>query len=113
MLKEPRLLLLRALGPLYPRVPPPKASRFPPPLRDKSRLPMRSAPPADLPPKFEAARSLTPAPAPRLPRLPVEGRLAPKLPPSRAICWRALACRLARESPRVVPPKRLAVAWSR
>ena len=40
MLEEPRLLLLRALDPLYPLEPPPKASRFPPPLRERSRLPM-------------------------------------------------------------------------
>jgi hypothetical protein len=45
MLEEPRELLLRALEPLYPLVLPPKASRFPPPLRERSRLPMRSAPP--------------------------------------------------------------------
>ena len=46
MLEEPRLLLLRALDPLYPLEPPPNASRFPPPLRERSRLPMRSALPA-------------------------------------------------------------------
>ena len=34
MLEEPRLLLLRALDPLYPREPPPNASRLPPPLRE-------------------------------------------------------------------------------
>ena len=45
MLDEPRLLLLRALDPSYPREPPPNASRFPPPLRERSRLPMRSGPP--------------------------------------------------------------------
>jgi hypothetical protein len=62
MLEEPRLLLLRALDPLYPLDPPPNASRFPPPLRDKSRLPMRSAPPVLDPPPKPEARSLTPAP---------------------------------------------------
>jgi hypothetical protein len=42
MLDEPRLLLARALEPLYRSEPPPKA---PPPLpREISRLPMRSPP---------------------------------------------------------------------
>ena len=58
MLEEPRLLLLRALIPSYPLEPPPNASRFPPPLRDRSRLPMRSAPPIR-PLPLVASRSLT------------------------------------------------------
>ena len=60
MLEAPRLLLPRALDPLYPREPPPKASRFPPPLRERSRPPIRSAPPP---------LALFPTPAP--PRLPM------------------------------------------
>ena len=59
MLEEPRLLLLRALDPLYPLEPPPKASRFPPPLRERSRLPMRSAPPAPASP-HPSCRSVAP-----------------------------------------------------
>ena len=115
-LEEPRLPLERALDPLYPRVPPPKASRFPPPLREKSRLPIRS-----LPPPF--MRLLTPAPPPRLPIPPLllrfpkpppsPKRLLDKFPPCRPICCRALDCRLAKESPRAVPPNRSAVARSR
>ena len=62
MLDDPRLLLLRALDPLYPREPPPNASRFPPPLRERSRLPIRSGPPPSdrLPAPAPAARLLTP-----------------------------------------------------
>src|SRR5262249_31314861 len=114
MLEAPRLLPERALDPLYPLDPPPKASRFPPPLRDRSRLPIRSGPP---PP----ARLPRPAPPPRLPappaRLPTPApppaRLLARLPPCLPSCCRALACRLVRESPRVVPPNRFAVARSR
>src|SRR3954469_5573932 len=100
MLDAPRLLPERALDPLYPlepRDPPPKASRFPPPPRVTSRLPMRFAPPP-------VARLLTPAPP--LPALD-------RLPPCRPTCCRALAWRLASESPRVVPPNLSAVARSR
>src|SRR5262249_10132908 len=110
-LEEPRLLLPRALDPLYPLDPPPKASRFPPPLRERSRLPIRSVPPP-------LARLLTPAPL-RLPKLlpparfsPPESRVPARLPPFRPICCRAGAWRFERESPRVVPPKRFAVARS-
>ena len=47
MLEEPRLLLARALDPLYPLEPPPSALRLPPPeLRERSRLPMLSLLPA-------------------------------------------------------------------
>ena len=83
MLDEPRLLLLRALDPLYPREPPPKASRFWPPLRDRSRLPMRSGPPP---------RLLFPVPAARFPTLPppeAPALFPPKFParvPPRPIC---------------------------
>src|SRR5258708_39126298 len=99
MLDAPRLLPERALDPLYPlepRDPPPKASRFPPPPRVTSRLPMRSAPPppARLPTP-PPARLLTPAP----PLLALD-----RLPPCRPTCCRALALRLASESPRAVPP---------
>src|SRR5215472_8085972 len=68
---------------------------------------MRSAPPPGrlpaLAPAPPPARLLTPAP-------PV--RLLPKLPPCRPTCCFALAWRLDRESPRVVPPNRSAVARS-
>src|SRR5580765_6166791 len=117
MLEEPRMLLPRALDPLYPLEPPPKASRFPPPLRERSRLPMRSAPPPVLLPTLPLppapvllpkpplpARLLTPAPPPRL---------LSRLPPCRPTCCRAPACRFARESPRAVPPNLSAVARSR
>src|SRR6516162_1173106 len=115
MLEAPRLLLPRVFDPLYPLAPPPKASRFPPPLRERSRLPMRSAPPppgrlrAPAPPP---ARLLTPPPA-RLLRPPLPARLLGRLPPCRPSCCRAPAWRLARESPRVVPPNMSAVARSR
>ena len=103
MLEAPRLLLARALEPLYPLEPPPNASRFPPPLRERSRPPMRSAPPPPAP---------SPPPA-RLPRPPSPARLLAREPPCRPTCCRALACRLESESPRAVPPNRSAVAWSR
>ena len=64
MLDVPRLLLLRALAPSNPREPPPNASRLPPPLRDRSLLPIRSLPP---PTPEPPARLLTPAPL--LPKL--------------------------------------------
>src|SRR6516164_3348094 len=110
MLEAPRLLLARALDPLYPwepLEPPPNASRFPPPLRDRSRPPMLFGPPPRarlLPPTPPAVRLLTPPPA---------ARLLPRLPPCRPTCCRALAWRFARESPRVVPPNLSAVARSR
>src|ERR1700748_2958957 len=106
MLEAPRLLLARALDPLYPLEPPPKASRFPPPLRERSRLPTRSAPPAPPP----AARLLIPAPPPPPARLltPAPPRLLARLPPCRPICCRAPDWRLARESPRAAPPNRSA-----
>jgi hypothetical protein len=115
MLEPPRLLLVRALDPSYPREPldpPPKASLFPPPPRETSRLPIRSAPPP--PVRFPAptpppALLLTPAPSPVR---PPPGRLLARLPPCRPSCCRALVCRLARESPRVVPPNLSAVARS-
>ena len=86
-----------------------------------SRLPILSLPP--LPARLEAllppARSLAPA-LPRLdtPLPPAERSLTPapprlellRLPPWRLVCCRALACRLAKESPRAVPPYLLAVA---
>src|SRR5258707_12832469 len=108
MLDAPRLLPERALDPLYPLEPlepPPKASRFPPPPRVTSRLPIRSAPP---PPARLPAPPLArlPAPAPPL-------RALERLPPCRPTCCRALACRLASESPRAVPPNLSAVARSR
>src|SRR5246127_5011157 len=106
MLEAPRLLLPRALDPLYPREPPPKASRFPPPLRERSRPPIRSAPPP-------LALFPKPAPPPRLPMPAPPPRLLERLPPCRPNCCRALACRLLRESPRVVPPNLSAVARSR
>src|SRR5215472_2846356 len=113
MLENPRLLLLRALGPLYPLEPPPNASRLPPPERDRSREPMRSGPPPSDPPLGrDAGRLPSPPPPARLPA-PPEARLPGRVPPVREICWRALACRLASESPRVVPPNRSAVARSR
>src|SRR6202011_4882759 len=49
MLEKPRLLLLRALDPLNPLEPPPKAFRSPAPPRERSRPPMRLAPPAPRP----------------------------------------------------------------
>src|SRR5215467_4579996 len=78
MLEPPRLPLARALEPLYalePLEPPPKASRFPPPLRERSRLPMLFCPPppalSPKPPPLDrlltpALRLLIPAPPPRL-----------------------------------------------
>src|SRR3977135_1656910 len=107
MLEAPRLLLPRAFDPLYPREPPPKASRFPPPLRERFRLPMRSAPPP------RAGLPEPPLPPPRLPIPDPPARLLARLPPCRPTCCRALACRLERESPRVVPPNLFAVARSR
>src|SRR5580704_11673417 len=106
MLAEPRLPLERALDPLYPLDPPPKASRFPPPLRETSRFPTRSPPPppALLLTPAPLARSLTPAPPPRL---------LGRLPPCWPTCCRALAWRLDKESPRDVPPNLSAVARSR
>ena len=116
MLEAPRLLLLRALDPLYPREPPPKASRFPPPLRERSRLPMRSAPPACLgharsAPSCRRCRHLHRQPG--CPRRHL-----------RRDCWQD--CRPAgqpaagrwpggcdSESPRAVPPNLSAVARSR
>src|SRR5215472_335375 len=85
MLEAPRLLLARALDPLYPREPlepPPKASRFPPPPRVRSRPPMLFGPPPDrLPPSPPPARLLTPASA----------RLLARLPPCRPSCCLAPA----------------------
>src|SRR5712671_809282 len=102
MLDAPRLLLARALEPLYPLEPPPKASRFPPPLRDRSRLPIRSAPPP-----------LAPSPPPaRLLRPPSPPRSLARLPPCRPTCCRALAWRFDIASPRVVPPNLSAVPRS-
>src|SRR5215471_3703370 len=98
MLEEPRLLLLRALDPLYPREPPPNALRSPAPLRETFLLPMLSAPP-DLPPRLELpARLLRPVPPERLlaatpparsPRPPLAGGLLVRFPPCRPICCRA------------------------
>ena len=115
ILDAPRLPLDRALEPLYPLEPPPKASRFPPPLRERSRLPMRSAPPALplLPKPPLPARLLMPPPPSRLPMLPPPARLLGRLPPWRPTCCRALTWRLVRESPRAVPPNLSAVARSR
>src|SRR5262245_28525137 len=74
MLDAPRLLPARALDPLYPLEPPPKASRFPPPLRERSRLPIRSAPPPPaLLPKLD--------PPARLPAPDAPPRLLARLPP--------------------------------
>jgi len=113
MLEAPRLPLARALDPLYPLDPPPKASRFPPPLRERSRFPIRSAPPpARLLAPPPAARLLTPPPVARL-LAPAPPRLLARLPPCLPTCWRALAWRLESESPRVVPPNLSAVARSR
>ncbi len=93
MLDEPRALLDRALLPLYPPEPPPKALLFAPVLFGMSRLPMLLLPPlpARLAVLLPPARSLTAAP----PRL---------------ACCPALACRFAVEPPRAVPPYLLAVA---
>ena len=113
MLEEPRLLLPRALDPLNPLDPPPKASRFPPPLRERSRLPILSAPPpparllTPAPPRL-----LTPVPPPARLLTPAPPRLLARLPPCRPTCCRALAWRLESESPRVVPPNLSAVARS-
>src|SRR5436190_16323575 len=106
MLEVPRLLPARAFDPLYPREPPPNAFRFPPPLRERSRLPMRSAPPAP------AALLPKPALPARLLMPPPPARLLGKFPPCRPTCCRALAWRLESESPRVVPPNLSAVARS-
>src|SRR5436305_8323453 len=66
---------------------------------------MRSGPPPDLLPRLPPlARLLTPGPRPRV--------LA-RLPPCRPTCCRALDCRVARESPRAVPPNLSAVPRSR
>ena len=88
MLEEPRLLLPRALDPLYPLEPPPKASRLPEPLRETSRLPMLSAPPPldPLPNPELPARLLAPAPDARLltpapPAPPPASRVLGKFPP--------------------------------
>ena len=95
MLEAPRLPLARALDPLYPLEPldpPPNASRFPPPLRERSRPPMLLAPPplgrlpAPIPP---LARLLALPPPARLPAPPA--RLLGKSPPCRPTCCRALA----------------------
>src|SRR5437762_1021310 len=64
-----------------------------------ARLPTLAPPPRLLTP----ARLLRPAPAPRL---------LDRLPPCRPTCCRALAWRLASESPRVVPPNLSAVPRS-
>src|SRR5207244_1873453 len=112
MLEAPRLLPDRVFEPLYPLEPPPKASRFPPPLRERSRLPMRSDPPpaARLPTLAPSERLLPPA---RLLRPVPAPRLLDRLPPCRPTCCRALAWRFASESPRAVPPNLSAVARSR
>src|SRR5271165_3904465 len=84
------------------------------------RLPTRSPPPRlpPMPPAPRLSRVPAPGPAPRLAmsRLPAPG-LVPRFPIPPAGCcraWfcRALACRLAIESPRVVPPNLLAVFLS-
>src|SRR5215468_11089095 len=54
-----------------------------------------------------------PPPDGRLPKPVPPPRLLARLPPCRPICCRALAWRLASESPRVVPPNLSAVARSR
>src|SRR5215831_11234810 len=108
MLDMPRFELFRALEPSKPLFPPPNASRLPPPLLDRSRVPMRSGPPPSPEPRL-----LRPAPPARLAPPAPSPRLLAMLPPCLPICWRALACRCARESPRAVPPNRSAVARSR
>src|SRR5262245_49810272 len=95
MLEPPRVLLARALEPLYPPdplEPPPKASRFPPPLRLRSRLPIWFCPrPPDRSPNPPSpALLLTPAP-PRLLTPAPPGRLLARLPPCRPSCCLALA----------------------
>ncbi len=96
MLEEPRLLLLRALDPLNPLEPPPKAFWLPAPPRERLRPPMRSAPPA---PAARFALPATPArlpgPAfpPKPPKPPPAAGLLLSFPPCRAICCRAPAWR--------------------
>jgi hypothetical protein len=109
-LPDPRWLLLRA-APLLgrPLEAPPKALRFCPEapwLLGMLRLPTRSLPPALDVPGFAPARLVADeAPARLAPALPF--RLAPVAGCVRAdapLFCRAADCRVATESPRVVPP---------
>ena len=76
-----------------------------------SRLPLDRLLTLGLPPRLPEDRLLTPGLLPRLPA-PPEARLLAlgMLPPCRLTCWRALAWRVDRESPRAVPPYLFAVA---
>src|SRR5271166_6360386 len=116
MLEEPRELLARALLPLMPLPAPPKALLLVElGVLRTCWLPARSGPvprlaftlPAFAPPRFCASR---------VPALgPVPARFEASRPPAgccRATFCRAFACRLAAESPRVVPPNLLAVPLS-
>jgi hypothetical protein len=109
MLDEPRELLAFALFPLYPPELLPKALLLLPELCGMLRLPTLLAPPP--PADRLLTLGLLPAPAERLlalaapPRLELLG-----VAPARLLCCFALACRLAVELPRAVPPYLLAVA---
>src|ERR1700722_16434835 len=118
-------MLLRA--PLLPARDPPNAPLEREPAPEVWRLPIRSPPPPVRPPRpFDPPPSPPPPPV-RLPRVfdppptprpppsppaPPPGRFELSCPPVRPRFWRALAWRFASESPRLVPPKRLAVARS-
>src|SRR5580658_811766 len=108
MLEAPLCLLVRAALPLIPLDAPPNALLFVAlGVFGTCRLPTRSPPP--LPPRF----------APILFAPPPAGRVDAFAPPPprfieagccRAWFCRALACRVAAESPRAVPPYWVAVA---
>src|SRR5262249_53995125 len=119
MLDDPRLELILESLPLKP----PNAPRLDE-LLPRLRLPIRSPPPPParletparwppptLPRLAAPPRLLKPDPLPKLARSPTPpGRVVlPRLPPCRPIWPRALRCRLARESPRVLPPNLFAV----
>src|SRR4030095_9637654 len=114
MLDEPRFTLLRESLRLKPPNPPRLDALLP-----RLRLPIRSLPPK-LPPRL-LKPPLVPTPPrletpPRLPKLVLPtppGRVVlPRLPPCRPIWFRAPCCRLAKESPLLLPPNLSAVARS-
>src|SRR6478609_8672366 len=125
-LADPRWLLLRAallLGRLLEA--PPKAFPFrleSPSLLGILRLPTRSLPPAPAVPRFAPAL-LVPGDGRARFALALPLRFAPAVPfrlapvagcvrPDELGFCRAVACRVATESPRAVPPKRFAVVRS-